>query len=216
MPLAERTPQNAAQSSPLLRFAALRRCPRRRYYAGNADRDSRLQDKKISFDAPRVYVGEFLEEVTRQTGVPITAEDRNTASGEVIALHLKNAPLGDVLDALWSLVSYQKAEWNWLREGEKGKYAYRLQRTDRAARYSKDLADAAQQEFEGHIAHMMDWADLKPEDLQNTRRKTPEPTMRWANGTRAIPTMHFLASTLSKAQLRNFYRVNVSPSTITL
>jgi len=64
--------------------------------------DSRL-DKPVTLIAPRIYVGELLERLSEQMGVRLTAGEKDGAADDQVMVLLKDVPLGDAMNALWSL-----------------------------------------------------------------------------------------------------------------
>ena len=70
--------------------------------------DPRL-DTLVTFDADRMYLGEVLENISAQTGVSVSIPATDSNSGTPITCHIKNVPLADLMNSLWSLVGYSKA-----------------------------------------------------------------------------------------------------------
>ena len=96
--------------------------------------DARLQTR-VTLRSPRILVGEMLERLSRQSGVTLTADADSLTGGDSVAVSLRDVPLADAMNALWSLFSYRHAEWDWRRNairGESGRYAYTLARPDYA------------------------------------------------------------------------------------
>lgn len=157
-------------------------------YAGSlseADRkrDSRLE-KPVSLLTPRIYyLGELLEELSRQTGVVLTAGDKDEAAGELVMVRVPKAPLADVMNALWSLVSYQHAAWDWDLVPENtsgstptGRVAYRLVRPRAAQLLGAKLRHQVQQDFETEAMNALDNLGKTSEELKELEKKgkTPE------------------------------------------
>jgi hypothetical protein len=138
------------------------------------DVDSRLS-KKVSIVGGRMFVGELLEKLSQQTGVTITASDKDGADGERIAVYLKDTPLFDALDSLWALLSYRKAEWAWEVTGDKPeRYAYRLVRPLAARNLSVKVQEEIQRDFERHASMMLQGIHLKPEERKQLAKREPE------------------------------------------
>ena len=79
-------------------------------HAGPLSEAERKQDprleKRVTLLAPRrYYLGELLETLSEQTGVSLSASDRDGAAGELVLVRLQDVPLFEVMNALWSLVS---------------------------------------------------------------------------------------------------------------
>ncbi len=121
-------------------------------HCDSMDAQLRAEDKRletqVTLTASPIYLGELLERLSAQTGVELSADNRDEASGMKIAIVVDKQPLGVVLDALWSLVSYQDAAWMWERGGKPGAFRYRLIRPVAAHDLANRLRQAAQEEFE--------------------------------------------------------------------
>jgi hypothetical protein len=124
--------------------------------------DPRL-NKIVTFMSPRIYVGELLEKLSAQTGVIISASERDGAADEQIAVFLPGVRLGDALDVLWSLLSYKAASYHWERNGEPSNYHYRLVRPSNAQRLPARLSGLSQEIFEQMTAMLMDASTAEPE-----------------------------------------------------
>jgi hypothetical protein len=72
--------------------------------------DPRL-DTPVTVDVDRAYLGEVLEKVSVQTGVSVSIPAEDLYSGVPITCHVKNIPLANFMNALWSLVGFSKATW---------------------------------------------------------------------------------------------------------
>jgi hypothetical protein len=125
--------------------------------------DPRLE-KTVTFASPRIYVGYLLEKLSAQTGVTLTASERDGAADEQIFVHLSGVKLADCLDSLWSLLSYQKAAYSWERVGEPGKYRYRLTRTQAAQKLAQRLQNLTQELFEQQASMLLTATSLPPSE----------------------------------------------------
>lgn len=133
------------------------------------DVDSRLS-KRVTVVGGRMFVGELLEKLSQQTGVTITASDKDGADGERIAVYLKDTPLFDALDSLWALLSYRRAEWMWEVTGDKPeRYAYHLVRPLAARNLPVKVQDEIQRDFERHASMMLQGIHLKPKVKSQNR-----------------------------------------------
>src|SRR5437867_123663 len=65
--------------------------------------DPRLE-QRVSLATSRIPVGALLEKLSAQTGVRITADDRQGAGDDEVAVFLHDVPLATAMDALWSLL----------------------------------------------------------------------------------------------------------------
>ena len=85
--------------------------------------DARL-NQTISINAPSITLGELLAKYSEQTGVRIHTDERDPLSGLRLCVACDKMPLGDMLDSLWSLLSYRDAAWKWERSGKPGAFQY--------------------------------------------------------------------------------------------
>lgn len=127
--------------------------------------DPRLQ-RTVSLSANGVYTAELLKLLADQTGVSLTAREDDGASDVRVTAVLREVPLADVMDSLWSLVSYRNARWHWWRRGNSGSYDYVLMRPRNAQLLAARLRAAAQQEFENHADRMLAALDMTPAERQ--------------------------------------------------
>jgi hypothetical protein len=146
--------------------------------AAPIDAQRRAEDRRletpVTLIAPHIYLGELLEKLSVQAGVAVRADNRDEASGAQLAVCLDRVPLGDVLNALWSLVSDQRAEWDWERDGKPGEYTYRLVQPrsarDNAARIRQEIQDA----FEDEAAMMLSALGMTPKERRELAKSRPE------------------------------------------
>lgn len=82
--------------------------------------DSRL-DRPITVSRGRVYLGELLEELTRQSKVRLTLDKRVSRAGGIdLTVVLTRQPLRRVLTALEELLSHRYCKWEWRRANGSG------------------------------------------------------------------------------------------------
>ncbi len=125
--------------------------------------DERLE-KQVTLAATAVYLGEFLERLSRETGISLEAGSNGDGAGDPrISVYLSQVPVGDAMNALWSLVSYKNARWHWSRTGTRGQYRYRLLRTRPAQLFGALLQQQAQADFEAHAGTMLSAVQMSPE-----------------------------------------------------
>lgn len=130
--------------------------------------DARLQTR-VTLRSPRILVGELLERLSKQSGVTLTADAWSTAGSDSVAVSLRDVPLADAMDALWSLFSYRHMEWDWRRstvKGAGGKYAYNLARPDYARFQAERLKEQVQAGFEAQAKELLDALDMPPDQLK--------------------------------------------------
>ncbi len=127
--------------------------------------DPRLQ-ARVTIQSPRILVGELLERLSKQSGVTVTASDWSAAGCDDVAVSFVNVPLSQVMDALWSLFSYQNAEWEWRRNGSGGAYSYELIRPSTAQELPQKWQEEAQAEFVAQTQEVVDALDMTPDQLK--------------------------------------------------
>ena len=134
--------------------------------------DARLQTR-VTLRLPRVLVSELLERLSKQSGVPLIADDWSTAGSDSVAVSLNNVPVADAMNALWSLFSYKHMEWDWRRspvKGEQGKYTYTLARPDYARFQAERLKEQVQADFEAQARELIGALDTPPDQLKEAAR----------------------------------------------
>jgi hypothetical protein len=134
--------------------------------------DARLQTH-VTLQSPRMLVGELLERLSKQSGVTVTANDWSTAGSDDVAVSLTNVPLDDAMDALWSLFSYNNAEWEWRRSGRPGAYTYQLFRPSTARSLPEQLQEQAQGDFEAQTQKLIDALSMPQDQLQEAAKHDP-------------------------------------------
>jgi len=134
--------------------------------------DPRLQTR-VTLRSPRILVGELLERLSKQSGVALSADDESAAGSDAVAVSLRDVPLADALDALWSLFSYKHMEWDWRRspiKGEAGKYTYKLTRPDYARFQAERLKKLVQADFEAQAQELLDALNMPPDQLKEAAK----------------------------------------------
>lgn len=130
----------------------------------------RAQDARLStpvtVSARRVYLGELLDDLARQSHIAIAAQDGESSSGIQVTVACKAVPVADLMDALWSLLSLHDFEWQWQRTGSPGKYAYTLVEPEAARSSAQRLRVLAQQALERCVAVMAKLAAMSPDERQ--------------------------------------------------
>jgi hypothetical protein len=125
--------------------------------------DARLE-RRLSIAEPRIYIGDLLRRLSKETGIDIAADENDGASDIEIAAFLNQAPIGEVMNSVWSLVSYKGAIWHWARTGDAGTFKYVLTRPSSARTYSQRLQREIQDDFEKQASVMLEAAKLSPEE----------------------------------------------------
>ena len=87
--------------------------------------DSRLK-QKVSISSERIYLKDFLSELSDKTSVSIRCNEEDMASAIPLTVNFEEVPLYQVLDSLWSLTSNQDGAYKWSKYEVKGKSEYLL------------------------------------------------------------------------------------------
>jgi hypothetical protein len=124
--------------------------------------DSRLL-KRVSVRMPRAYVGEVLERLGELAGVRITARGKDGAADVQVAVMVQDASVADVMEALWSLVSYRGASFAWDRSMSDGRFTYELYRPLAARGLPERLRHHVQEMFETQVATFLKAAQMEPD-----------------------------------------------------
>jgi hypothetical protein len=109
--------------------------------------DPRLS-KPITFSSRSIALGDLLAALSHQTNVPLSMDPQSGAFYIRLAVSLKQVPLGEALDGIWSLLSYQEAAWAWQRSGDVVSYHYELVRPPTAERYAAQMNGAPVDELQ--------------------------------------------------------------------
>jgi len=85
--------------------------------AGVFDGDARLE-RRVSLDEGRIYLGELLDRLSRETGARLKASDRVAPiSGYDVTVIARDLPVREVLEGLPRLFGTARDRWHWQREG---------------------------------------------------------------------------------------------------
>lgn len=135
--------------------------------------DARLE-KHVTLSASRIYIPDLLERLTEQSGVPLLCSEENDGSrDERVSVFLKDVPLADVMNGLYSLLSYRDAEWYWTRSGTDERFRYRFLQSRNAHLLGNTLDRKMQHDFEEHAQHVLDALKLPPDQLLNLLAQDP-------------------------------------------
>lgn len=129
--------------------------------------DTRL-DKTIEIKPQRLYLAELLHQLSEQTGVTIDTDEREYLSGMPLFVSFDKEKLSDVMNSLWSFLSYKKAAWYWLRQGKAGRYTYYLYPSPDSKELNRRFEKEAQQAFEHLGAVMLEMAKMTPEERKKS------------------------------------------------
>ncbi len=134
--------------------------------------DPRLENP-VSCVARHIYVGEIMETFAKQSGVALTADEAGGAADVDVAVSLDHVPLGDAMEALWSLVSYQDADWDWERTGKDGSYKYCLVQPEAARLLPHTLHGQVDKEVQAQARKMLDALKMTPDQLNEAAKDDP-------------------------------------------
>ena len=134
----------------------------------------RSLEQKVTLTSGHICVGDLLERLSAQTGVPLYADDKEGAAGEEVIVCLKEVPLVDAMTGLASLFTYEKAPWVWLRDVDRvhpERSRYRLVRTEGAQQFAQVTKGQIQRQSEREITEAIDalnWTDEKQAEAAKT------------------------------------------------
>lgn len=120
--------------------------------------DARL-DRVVTLRLRHATIAEALAEISKQSGVRISANERDGAADESVAVFCKDLPAHRILNALWATMSYQDGPWEWRRNGSKGSFVYVLLQPDAARKLRQKLRYEVEHKLEQDAARLMDAVD---------------------------------------------------------
>jgi hypothetical protein len=132
--------------------------------------DDRRLESRVNISARRIRLGDLLERITTQTGIKIACSERDGGSGTYMSAHADGIPVGDLLDAVWSLTANQDAQWRWEREGTSADYRYTLVQPERAKRRSELIREYVKQAAVYHFGAMLEIARMPAEDRVKNKK----------------------------------------------
>ncbi len=135
--------------------------------------DPRLQSL-VTVESPHLYLEELFRLLSSQTKIELHSNVLDDASGVAFAVSFKNKPLVQVLNAIWSAVSYKSSDWEWEREGKPGDYRYRLVQPRTHKFTSNDLQELAQQEFERQLRLLIPATKMSADEKAELKKQEPE------------------------------------------
>jgi len=127
--------------------------------------DARL-NTPVTFSADRIYLGELLEALSVKTGVALSMDDTDAFSGTLIACDLKQTPLADVMNSVWSLVGSKSAAWEWRADIRQTPIRYAFRPTLNARSLGERLHQAMRERFEAQAELLTRLASMSPADRQ--------------------------------------------------
>jgi hypothetical protein len=124
--------------------------------------DPQLQ-REITLIRPRVYLGELLENLSRETGAFLSASDtRFPMSGIEVSCTTHDQPAHAVMDAISAVFSDGSGEWSWRGREVSGRRSYYLMASRTAADAASENGHRIRQQWEAdgwthfHMARLSD------------------------------------------------------------
>ena len=90
----------------------------------------------------------MLERFSKLSGVELRASQRGGAADELVSVNVDNLPIGTAMDALWSLLSYKRANWRWNPTGSPTTPTYVLERPEAAQKLPQSFRNLVQSTYE--------------------------------------------------------------------
>ncbi len=95
--------------------------------------------QKVTVVSPDITFNDILEDLSRQAQVALKIDEDAPASGVSVLVRFQNRPLIEVLNSLWSVVSYKDCEWAWNRAGKGRQTVYTLVKTKKSSELSAKI-----------------------------------------------------------------------------
>lgn len=129
-----------------------------RISASEIAKDKALQSL-VTVRQADIFVGELLDELSLQSGVNISASEKDSASGEYVQVRIVKIPLYKAMNAVCSLFSYKQGKWEWIRTTlQSGANQYRLQKTRKYIELSQSLNEEMNRDMgkrlDDYLAHL--------------------------------------------------------------
>ena len=138
--------------------------------------DARL-DQKITITRPDICLGELLVELSKQTKVDLNMDPDSNGSGVSVLIRFRDNSLREVMNALWSVVSYKNAEWEWDRRGKRGGYTYTLIKTRKSESLSPQIEAMVDKTFEHYVDLTLIFSRLTPAEREARQEELYEALM---------------------------------------
>jgi hypothetical protein len=125
--------------------------------------DARL-NTLLSITSSRLYVGDLLDRIGRQTGIKVTPRRSDRSGDDQILVCLRGVPAWRVMDGLWSLLSYKGAEYHWERTGSSAGFEYELWKPLNARGFPERMQHFAVDALEKNLDVMLQLAEMEPRE----------------------------------------------------
>jgi hypothetical protein len=167
--------------------------------------DSRLK-QEVTISRQRVYIGELVQILSEQTGISLQADGKDGAADQILTVFADKTPVVDMMNSIWSLLSYNGATYRWVRDGD-GKqtpYSYRLIRPEAAQKFPATIRQRIQEDMMRNIEDAVQHVDKSGDELDEVIQKNP--IMEYLRDTRmkqALEGMGELTTAEERANLLN-------------
>jgi hypothetical protein len=109
--------------------------------------DPRLE-QVVSLSQTSISVADLCTRLEQETKVALSVGQNDGAGGVLVSVHVKHVPLADIMEALWSLMSYRGAEWSWRKTETNAQPTYKFVRPLAAQMLAGRLQQIGQDLFE--------------------------------------------------------------------
>ncbi len=138
--------------------------------------DVRL-DQKITITRPDICLGELLEQLSAQTKIDFNIDPDSTGSGVRVLVRFRDTSLREIMNALWSVVSYKNAEWAWDRHGTQGSFTYTLIKTRKSESLSPQIEAMINKKFEHYVDLTLMFSRMTPTEREARQEELYEALM---------------------------------------
>ena len=123
----------------------------------------------VTVSASDISLGQLLGNWSKQTGVAISIDPRDSASSCHLLAECDKVAASKMMDALYRLVSRRGGEWAWNRTGKPGHYEYELSETFAAKNRTESFRRLQLGLLDRFIAAMRSMAAMTPEERRRRR-----------------------------------------------
>ena len=125
--------------------------------------DERLS-KPVSIAARNMPLKAVLDRFAAQTGVAISIDERDPASGYTILTQCDRVPVAKMMNALYGVFSTHRGEWAWVRTGKPAGYHYSFIETTWAKNRMETYTRILKGILTNYVAVLRDLAPMKMEE----------------------------------------------------
>lgn len=175
------------------------RSPRLRLFSADA-----VLDRRVSISPRTVYLGEFLDEISRDPDFDLEADDRiSNISGYSVTVVVHGRPVRDVMEGLASLFHQPPDRWYWTKERRSGRQVYTLHNTLPPGILRQSESAFVEEFLVAQHAARKEFFSSPPG--RRAAMANADPSLRGANKPRSEGFFSFLAG-LSDADVRSIIR----------